>query len=403
LEWLGHLRCMASVDNKMTTSVVTRHRSLLTRRDIRSRSPVPQVYAMPRSDLVPSAIPVMLSDSSDSLVDSGIEEEVPAMVAAPGLEYVLPLSRPNVNTPLVQLNNVESSTTPPIFIVHPVTGVLNMLRWIGKAVTSTRCFGIQQTESSPQDCVQLARYYLEACIEAAGDAPLFLAGYSFGGAIAVQMALEAQQLGRKVACLVMLDGSPQYVKLPLQNIRGSNPAEKVCDVMDTELMLAFIQLYCSLDANSVRRLLERADNTLMKMKLSVECTLVAENSSLCVNQWLVASRRALNAESSVTSLPDLAEGIVVKKRLQRAYQFYMNMIMVDRWDLPSQLYEGDIYLIRCSNPPRHCPNIPEHYGLREMCTGDVIVTHLSTTHEGLVLPPHAADIAGLLDHLVTRL
>src|SRR5687768_7173014 len=95
---------------------------------------------------------------------------------------------------------------------------------------TTPCYGIQQTGSSPEHSMrELASFYLTQCVEETGGLghPFCLAGYSLGGAIVVEMALQAQARGLDVTALVMLDGSPAYVKRPIDTIRNSAPANKV--------------------------------------------------------------------------------------------------------------------------------------------------------------------------------
>lgn len=86
--------------------------------------------------------------------------------------------------------------------------------------------------------------------------PYNVVGYSFGGAVAVEIALQLEQGGDKVN-LVFLDGSPAYIS----EHTGAYKSRKNVDVDQYEsavgAYLRFMSLFVDFDINKVIFTLER--------------------------------------------------------------------------------------------------------------------------------------------------
>ena len=84
------------------------------------------------------------------------------------------------------------------------------------------------------------------------EGPIYLAGYSFGGVVAFELALQLEAAG-SLASLILLDGSHSYV----QGRTGQYMA-KINGDMDlgaTEAMIAFINQFMVIDYTQVYTIL----------------------------------------------------------------------------------------------------------------------------------------------------
>jgi thioesterase domain-containing protein len=79
-----------------------------------------------------------------------------------------------------------------------------------------------------------------------------LIGYSFGGGVAFEMALQLEASGRKVS-LVLLDGSPSYVSNYIDHYRGVKGAEQDFDLFK---LAYFTMLFTDKNISQVSCILE---------------------------------------------------------------------------------------------------------------------------------------------------
>jgi len=108
----------------------------------------------------------------------------------------------------------SASRKPPVFAVHPAGGSVFCYRPLASRIAADRrLLGIR----AAQDCREservatiegLARRYCEAVKAHQPHGPYLLAGYSFGGNVAFEMATRLQQLGERVQALVLFDSHP---------------------------------------------------------------------------------------------------------------------------------------------------------------------------------------------------
>lgn len=110
-------------------------------------------------------------------------------------------------SPLVLLKPGEGST--PLFIVHGIGGTVIELDALGKQIrTDSPVYAIQArgldgSEPPIESVPEMAAFYLDAIRQVQPVGPYYLAGYSFGGLVALEMA---RYLGENdVALLLMID------------------------------------------------------------------------------------------------------------------------------------------------------------------------------------------------------
>ncbi len=111
-------------------------------------------------------------------------------------------------SPLVVIQAAPESTKPPFFCVHPnagrLRGLVELSRHLG---TDQPFYGLQTT--TPQPSVEaMAAENIAAMRTVQARGPYVLAGYSFGGIVAFEMARQLEREGERLALLALLDSAP---------------------------------------------------------------------------------------------------------------------------------------------------------------------------------------------------
>ena len=110
----------------------------------------------------------------------------------------------------------------PLFIAHGLGGSVMELRQVANAIDTGRAvYGIEARgldgQSEPFDSIpDMARYYVGAIRELQPQGPYFLAGFSFGGLVALEMAQLLSREGETVRFLALLDSFPHTRYWPLR-------------------------------------------------------------------------------------------------------------------------------------------------------------------------------------------
>ncbi|CCQ14127.1 putative non-ribosomal peptide synthetase [Rhodococcus sp. AW25M09] len=100
----------------------------------------------------------------------------------------------------------EGGRGAPIFCIHPILGLSWCYSGLGNYVDNP-LYGLQTPwpEELPNTLTQLASRYLEEIARVAPDGPVHLLGWSLGGVIAHEMAVQSAASGKAVASLTLLD------------------------------------------------------------------------------------------------------------------------------------------------------------------------------------------------------
>lgn len=151
---------------------------------------------------------------------------------------------------LVHMNSkVTNQKTNPVFILHPIEGVVNALRTLAKQIDAP-VYGLQCTKASPLGSItDLAKYYISQLKTVQTKGPYTLVGYSFGAAVAFEMGVLLEN-ANEIVKLLLIDGSPSYIathtgKARVQKIRGNTAAEQA------EALLYFILQFKEVDQQKV--------------------------------------------------------------------------------------------------------------------------------------------------------
>ncbi|MEZ5329321.1 MAG: non-ribosomal peptide synthetase [Verrucomicrobiales bacterium] len=118
----------------------------------------------------------------------------------------------------------QSGSRPPLFLVHDIGGnVLNYRRLAQELGNDQPVFAVRsraldcpasKASNLPRSVEELASLYIEAITATCGKRPVALAGLSFGGKVAFEIARQLHLANRKVTFLGLLD-----TRLEMQDVR----------------------------------------------------------------------------------------------------------------------------------------------------------------------------------------
>ncbi|CDO74763.1 hypothetical protein BN946_scf185001.g11 [Trametes cinnabarina] len=119
---------------------------------------------------------------------------------------------PATYNPLVTLKSQGSK--PPVFLVHPGVGEVLVFMGLAKALEgdrplyAIRARGFDDNEEVFESFDQMVSVYVAAVERAFPEGPYYLGGYSFGGAVAFEMAKVLEAKGRNVAWVGIMNLPP---------------------------------------------------------------------------------------------------------------------------------------------------------------------------------------------------
>ncbi|MBP2405989.1 non-ribosomal peptide synthetase [Streptomyces syringium] len=108
----------------------------------------------------------------------------------------------------------ETGTEPPLFCVHPAAGIawsyagLTGPLGTGHPVYGLQARGLDGEEVLPASVREMAADYVDHIRSVQPTGPYHLLGWSFGGMVAQEMAVQLQRSGEEVALLAVLDAYP---------------------------------------------------------------------------------------------------------------------------------------------------------------------------------------------------
>lgn len=157
---------------------------------------------------------------------------------------------------LLRMKSMNGNSNP-IFLVHPIEGVVNALIPLAEKLNRP-VYGLQCVSYAPQDSIQeLAAYYIKQIKSVQTIGPYNIAGYSFGGCVAFEMVSQFEREANETCNLVMLDGSPMYVSWYTEaqiarNAGGKSPTIQN-KTKDEAYAFAYFAMVCgNLDYKKVR-------------------------------------------------------------------------------------------------------------------------------------------------------
>ncbi|MFJ9691382.1 amino acid adenylation domain-containing protein [Kitasatospora sp. NPDC101183] len=107
--------------------------------------------------------------------------------------------------------NRSTSSSPPLFLIHPQSGGVSsyvaLVQELGEArpVYGVEAVGYNSDAAPLTGIPEMARRYLDAITEVRPHGPYLLAGWSFGGNVAHEMAAQLEAAGERVSFLGVID------------------------------------------------------------------------------------------------------------------------------------------------------------------------------------------------------
>ncbi|WP_156623971.1 thioesterase domain-containing protein, partial [Mycobacterium sp. 852002-40037_SCH5390672] len=112
---------------------------------------------------------------------------------------------------VVPVQTLRKGSGIPLFCIHPAGGVSWPYQVLGRYLDCA-IFGIQQIpqsdEAAPRSIRELAEDYADRIQGVYPDGPYNILGWSFGGVVAHEIAIELQRRGRVIGRLILLDAQP---------------------------------------------------------------------------------------------------------------------------------------------------------------------------------------------------
>ncbi|MFJ4653266.1 amino acid adenylation domain-containing protein [Nocardia sp. NPDC088792] len=241
-----------------------------------------------------------------------------------------------------------------VYLVHPLGGELLAYRELALASTAPmRLLGIGWTGAPPKfgsTLADIARHHVEQLRVVEPDGPYWLAGWSFGGVLAFEIARQLRAAGAEVAFLGLFDANPV-----IDPITGLPMART-----------PFLEL---LDTVAAR--LDDPSTT------DAELTELTSGST-----WLQLMGAPLQSRASTGYLRTVLD----------TARACMNAAM--RYE--PQPYSGPVHLFDAADTP------PERRAsataaMRELCTGPLTIVEIAGAHRTFITGEHAAEAAAQLD------
>jgi thioesterase domain-containing protein len=274
-------------------------------------------------------------------------------------------------SPLVPIQPLGSR--PPLFCVHALGGeVLSYYRLARELGRDQPVYGLQapplngQAEAPPATIEEMAVEYLEAVRSLQPTGPYLLAGYSFGGVVAFEMALQLTAARQEVALLALLD-------------QPVSPGDETAEV-DTAAVIAEMLRH---QARGEGRALDLDADALRGLSL---------DHQLARGLEILGGPEALGAGFDLPLLRDLALGWSSRATAVERYR--------------ASLYPGRITLLRAASVDRAALRElpPERrrifddptLGWGDVAAGGVEVHAVPGNHQTILEAPHVEVLAEIL-------
>ncbi|KAF0970218.1 non-ribosomal peptide synthetase [Gordonia sp. YY1] len=256
----------------------------------------------------------------------------------PGLDILLPLRRSRSTT-------AESPDAPPLFVVHPAIGLSWSFTSLLPHLASGRAlYGLQHPALSGKPCPRsigdLAAEYVAQIRTVYPEGPYHLLGWSLGGLIAHEMAVQLREAGDEVARLVLLDS---YV---------------ISERPDLDVGVSITAL-------------------MREFGLDVDTELPSGTAELTVD----------DAYRIISSIGGALAGLS-RETLGTVHEVFRHASpLAEGWR--PRLYDGDLTFVTATVDPE--PGAPAVEAWHSKVTGRVVDVGVRSTHARMMLPEHVSD------------
>ncbi len=268
------------------------------------------------------------------------------------------IKQSNADEPWSPLVRIREGQGIPLFCIHPAGGNVLCYAELARALkTGQPVYGLQsqdlegaiETESTIE---AIAAAYLRAMRQVQPSGPYYLAGWSFGGLVAFEIARQLEEEGENVPVLALLDAFTPAC-LPLTSI--GDPADVLIGLFGPELGLS------------------PADISTLEPDAQLEIVL--------------DRARKLGFVPAEVDLEQALRFLSIANRTRLAAGHYL-----------PQTYSGDVHLFRCRDEiaPELLNCSDPVLGWAPLVKGSLEVHFISGHHQSLVQQPNVGEVAAIL-------
>ncbi|MEM7349983.1 MAG: non-ribosomal peptide synthase/polyketide synthase [Acidobacteriota bacterium] len=258
----------------------------------------------------------------------------------------------------------------PVFCVHPLLGDVMCYRLLAQALgTDQPFYGLQSPGVIPggeplATVEEMAGCYLAEIRSVQPQGPYFLAGWSFGGLVAYEMARQLTAEGQKVAFLGLMDTSIRRSDGPMEVIRTD-------EVDEAYRVLNFFERYWQLPVDELRAALNA----------------VAPHDQLAFVVRSLQEQGQISEDFSVENLRQFLVTNEVHKRAESRYQ--------------PQTYPETVILFRAGVRQAAESDEPT-LGWSALAAGGVVIEPVPGDHHAMVGPSHVEALARALRRFLSE-
>jgi amino acid adenylation domain-containing protein len=264
-------------------------------------------------------------------------------------------------SPLVKIQ--PKGTKKPFFCVHPIGGNVICYYDLANHLGTERPFyGLEAPglygECQPCDRIEdLAREYIKAIRLVQSEGSYLLGGWSMGGVIAFEMAIQLQQQGQKVDRLVLLDTRSPSTNKP-SDITQSDDAQLLADI--AESTARFFGQDLSISVATLRQL-EQAKQLNYVLEIMKQANFVPPD----------------------IGLEQIRSFLQISKSNTRALNCY-----------EPKIYSGQITFFQSTEKTSECEDIPDPIsGWQAFCSKTIEVHLVPGDHSTMLAEPNVLNLA----------
>lgn len=303
------------------------------------------------------------------------------------VEYTeLPMDQRQVS-PLVTLQG--KGNKPPFFCVHPAGGIIHCYIEMSRILGKEQPFyafqhpGIDGKSGPYVTYPKMAELYVDSLLEIQPEGPYFLGGWSFGGTVAYEMALQLMARGKEVAMLALFD-SPGPSSL--YRLKGRPEFEFAG-------MLAFLsQALGTMFGADIQVSVDEMRKIPPERQLDYILERAVEVSG---------DTELGNAKEALERIVDIFEVCDVGERDYEPGRYPQNIHMYRVQDLDDYEFTGY---------KEHPQLESATFGWEELCDAEVLVRFVPGTHISMIFPPNVriltekfkADIESTIAEIMER-
>ncbi|MEO6522311.1 MAG: non-ribosomal peptide synthetase [Mucilaginibacter sp.] len=245
----------------------------------------------------------------------------------------------------------------PVYIIHGEGLNVLIFNNIAMSVDAEQpVYGLQSRglngiDEVPDSIEAIASLYIEEILEQNPTGPYAIAGYSFGGYVAIEIANQLQAMGKEVKILAMFDVNNK----------------------ESESQL-------SLPKRTLKKILRQ----FYKAGFILTSLIKQPGATVEYQLFMIKQRLGMNDEANAENIPDYMQRIVDKLRYA-----------VSRYKMKP--YNGTIHVFR-SKVRVYFVDDPKHLGWDDYALKGVKVHKVSGDHRDMLLPPNDVEFARILQN-----